>query len=43
MVVGAVPFRGKSIEELNASILRGELMYPEHIEKTLSKDLLTLL
>lgn len=43
MVFGCVPFKGKSIDELSAAVIKAELNFEERISKTLSREVVNLL
>ena len=43
MVCGAVPFKGKTIDDLATAILKADLVFPDNMEKTLSKEVQDLL
>lgn len=43
MVCGAVPFRAKTIEELNEAVIKAELVFPDNCAQTLTKEVQHLL
>jgi len=43
MVCGAVPFKGKTIEDLAAAIQKAEFVYPDSMDKHLSPEIQNLL
>lgn len=43
MICGAVPFWGKCVEDLNQAIIAAKPDFPDNLNLTLNKDLLSLL